>query len=71
VGEGVRGELRRSERRSEDISEPVCTYLARIFVKYKLMYLNVCAKKYVQILTTYVHSWGRLASRTWQENLKE
>jgi hypothetical protein len=39
------------------ISEPVCTYPARIFVKYELMYLNVCAKKYVQILTTYVHTY--------------
>jgi hypothetical protein len=37
--------------------EPVCTYPARIFVKYELMYLNVCAKKYVQVRTTYVHTY--------------
>ena len=36
------------------ISEPVCTYLVRIFVKYELMYLNVYEKQYVQICTIYV-----------------
>jgi hypothetical protein len=36
------------------ISEPVCTYCARIFVKYDLMYLNVYEKPYVQIRTRYV-----------------
>ena len=39
---------------STHISEPVCTYPVRIFVKYELMYLNVYEKKYVQIRTRYV-----------------
>ena len=33
------------------ISDPVCKYCVSIFVKYNLIYLDVSAQKYVQILT--------------------
>ncbi len=57
--EGGGGEQERSSGGGggEHISEPVCTYPARIFVKYELMYLNVCAKKYEHIRTGYVHTY--------------
>ncbi len=36
-----------------DISDPACTYRARIFVKYYLIYIVLSAQKYVQILSPY------------------